>query len=107
MSMDMENMLQSVLGNPEAMEKIMAMAQSLGASQPPPQQEESSFEMPDMEMIQKMASLAGQSSIDPNQRALIAALRPYIGSHRLRRLERAMQAAKMAGLATGLMQKSI
>lgn len=107
MSMDMENMLQSVLGNPEAMEKIMAMAQSLGASQPPPQQEESSFEMPDMEMIQKMASLAGQSSIDPNQRALIAALRPYIGPHRLRRLERAMQAAKMAGLATGLMQKSI
>ena len=107
MSMDMENMLQSVLGNPEAMEKIRAMAQSLGASQPPPQQEESSFEMPDMEMIQKMASLAGQSSIDPNQRALIAALRPYIGSHRLRRLERAMQAAKMAGLATGLMQKSI
>lgn len=107
MSMDMENMLQSVLGNPEAMEKIMAMAQSLGASQPPPQQEESSFEMPDMEMIQKMATLAGQSSIDPNQRALIAALRPYIGSHRLRRLERAMQAAKMAGLATGLMQKSI
>lgn len=107
MSMDMENMLQSVLGNPEAMEKIMAMAQSLGASQLPPQQEESGFEMPDMEMIQKMASLAGQSSIDPNQRALIAALRPYIGSHRLRRLERAMQAAKMAGLATGLMQKSI
>lgn len=107
MSMDMENMLQSVLGNPEAMEKIMAMAQSLGASQPPLQQEESGFEMPDMEMIQKMAALAGQSSIDPNQRALIAALRPYIGSHRLRRLERAMQAAKMAGLATGLMQKSI
>ena len=31
MSMDMENMLQSVLGNPDAMEKIMAMAQSLGA----------------------------------------------------------------------------
>ena len=107
MSMDMESMLQNVLGNPDTMEKIMAMAQSLGASQPPPPpQEESNFEMPDMEMLQKMAAIAGQSSIDPNQRALIAALRPYIGSHRLRRLERAMQAAKMAGLATGLMQKS-
>ena len=106
MSMDMENMLQSVLQNPDAMEKIMAMAQSLGASgPPPPQQEESNFEMPDMQMLQKMAALAGQSSIDANQRALIAALRPYIGAHRLRRLERAMQAAKMAGLATGLMQK--
>ena len=105
--MDMESMLQNVLGNPDAMEKIMAMAQSLGASQPPPPpQEESNFEVPDIEMLQKMAAIAGQSSIDPNQRALIAALRPYIGSHRLRRLERAMQAAKMAGLATGLMQKS-
>ena len=50
MSMDMENMLQSVLGNPDAMEKIMAMAQSLGASQPQPSpQEEPAFEMPDME----------------------------------------------------------
>ncbi len=110
MSMDMENMLQSVLGNPEAMEKIMAMAQSLGASNsappPPPPQEQSSFEMPDIETLQKMASLAGQTSIDPNQRALLSALRPYIGAHRLQRLERAMQAAKMAGLATGLMQKS-
>ena len=110
MSMDMENMLQSVLGNPEAMEKIMAMAQTLGASSaappPPPPQESSGFEMPDMEMLQKMASLAGQSSIDPNQKALLHALRPYIGIHRLTRLERAMQAAKMAGLATGLMQKS-
>ena len=108
MSMDIENMLQSVLGNPDAMEKIMAMAQSLGAPQPqpPPPQEEGGFEMPDMEMIQKMAALAGQSSIDANQRALILALRPYIGAHRLKRLERAMQAAKMAGLATGLMQKS-
>lgn len=107
MSMDMESMLQSVLGNPDAMEKIMAMAQSMGASAPPPPPQESGgFEMPDMEMLQKMAALAGQSSIDPNQRALIAALRPYIGSHRLKRLERAMQAAKMAGLATGLMQNS-
>ena len=109
MSMDMENMLQSVLGNPEAMEKIMAMAQSLGASQPQPPpspQEESGFDLPDMQMLQKMATLAGKSSIDPDQRALIAALRPYIGAHRLKRLERAMQAAKMAGLATGLMQNS-
>ena len=108
MSMDMENMLQSVLSNPDAIGKIMEMAQSLGASSsPPPPKEESGFEMPDMEMLQKMAALAGQSSIDPNQRALIAALRPYIGAHRLRRLERAMQAAKMAGLATGLMQNTL
>ena len=111
MSMDMESMLQSVLGNPEAMEKIMAMAQSFGATTPPPppppqSQETGGFEMPDMEMLQKMASLAGQSSIDQNQRALLCALQPYIGAHRLKRLERAMQAAKMAGLATGLMQNS-
>lgn len=110
MSMDMENMLQSVLANPETMEKIMAMAQSLGASSapppPPPKQDAGGFEMPDMEMLQKMAAFAGKSSIDPDQRALLSALRPYIGAHRLNRLERAMQAAKMAGLATGLMQKS-
>ena len=106
---DLQSQMNAILSDPAAMEKIMAMAQSLGASQPqppPPPQEESGFELPDMQMLQKMATLAGKSSIDPDQRALIAALRPYIGAHRLKRLERAMQAAKMAGLATGLMQNS-
>ncbi len=106
--MDMEAMFQNVLSDPQAMEKIMAMAQSLGASAAPgqmPPQQSSPFEGIDIEMLQKMSALAGKSAIDPNQRALLSALRPYIGEYRLHRLERAMQAAKMAGLATGLLGK--
>ena len=103
----MERMLENVMSDPEAMGKIMALAQSLGGSSaPPPQQppeESSPFEGIDISMLQKLSALAGKSGVDANQKALLSALRPYIGSRRLQRLERAMQAAKMAGLATNLM----
>ena len=103
---NMEKMLEGVLNDPATMEKIMAFAQSMGASSPPPApppEEKSPFEGIDISMLQKLSSLAGKSGIDNNQKALLHALRPYVGAHRLQKLERAMQAAKMAGLATGLM----
>ena len=105
---NMEQMLNSVMNDPETMSKIMAFAQSLG-SPPPPQapaeepQKPEPFGDIDINMIKSIASVAGNANIDADQRALLNALRPYIGSHRLRRLERAMQAAKMAGFLPGLM----
>ena len=57
----------------------------------------------DINMIKKLSSVAGSANIDANQRALLTALRPYIGHHRLSRLERAMQAARMANMLPGLM----
>ena len=107
----MEQMLSSVMNDPETMSKIMAFAQTLGASpqQEQPQQPPSPnpLEGIDIGMLQKLSSLTGKSGIDGNQRALLSALRPYIGQHRLARLERAMQAAKMAGMVTGLMGNTL
>ena len=105
---NMEQMLSSVMNDPETMSKIMAFAQTLGSSapaEPPPQEapKQAAFGDIDINMIQKLSSLAGSASIDQNQRALLSALRPYIGHHRLSRLERAMQAAKMAGMLPGLL----
>jgi hypothetical protein len=107
---NMEQMLNSVMSDPETMSKIMAFAQTLGANDQPEQPKETPSQNPfegiDIGMLQKLSGLAGKSGIDSNQRALLAALRPYIGQHRLARLERAMQAAKMAGMVTGLMGNS-
>lgn len=108
---NMEQMLNSVMSDPQAMEKIMALAQSLGgnnhaAPQAAPEPPVSSIPEIDMQTIQRMASIMGKTGVDSQQRALLNALRPYIGPHRLGRLERAMQAAKMAALATGLMGNS-
>ena len=99
---NLEQQLGAVLGNPEMMQQIMSMAQALGTSKPEPEpQEASPPPMPDIDigLIKKISGLAGQSSIDREQQALLKALGPYLTSRRIRKLENAMRAAKMARLA--------
>ncbi|MBQ6839658.1 MAG: hypothetical protein IJO45_03090 [Oscillospiraceae bacterium] len=99
---DLENKLGAILGNPEMMGKIMALAQSFGEGQPEPEQKSPShpsFPDIDISLLQKLSGAAKHTGIDQNQRSLLNALGPYISSRRLGKLERAMRAAKMAGLA--------
>ncbi len=107
---EMEEKIGAILNDPNMMQQIMAMAQSLGQSQstPEPAQKEAkqvnaglNF---DPAMIQKLSSLAGKANIDKNQHNLLQALRPYLSAGRITKLEKAMRAAKMAqmaGLAIG------
>lgn len=100
---DFENKLGQILGNPDMMGKIMAMAQSFGSQEtppePPPQQEDTMPEI-DLATIQKLTGLMGKAGVDHEQKALLAALSPYISGNRIHKLERAMRAAKLAGVAT-------
>lgn len=106
---EFEDKLASVMNDPAMMQKIMSLAQSLGGEspepqpQPPPKQESAPFPEIDLAMLQKLSGFAQHSGIDKNQQALLHALAPYISSQRVARLERAMRAAKMAGLATNLL----
>ena len=94
----LEEKLGAILNDPQAMEKIMAMAKSLGAGQEQSQQETAIPQL-DPAMLQKVASLSRQGSIDKNQQALLRALTPYLSRQRITKLENAMRAAKMAGFA--------
>ena len=100
---NLEQQLGAVLGNPEMMEKIMSMAQALGTSSPEPEPQDTPPppQMPDIDigLLKKISGLAGQGSIDKDQQALLRALGPYLTSRRIRKLENAMRAAKMARLA--------
>ena len=98
---DMESKLGAILNNPQMMEQIMALAQNLGGEQPaaPPPAQEGLPEI-DFAMVQKMSSLIGKTGIDGQQRALLQALGPYLSSHRIHKLEKAMRAAKLAGMAS-------
>ena len=99
----MEEKLGAVLNNPQIMQQIMSMAQSLGASSEPPEEApQQSFSMPDLNpaMLQQVMSLASQTGLDRNQKALLSALTPYLTQPRLQKLEKAMRAAKLANLAT-------
>ena len=104
---DMQSQMGAILNNPEMMQKIMAMAQSLqgGQQEPSPVPKEAPPAMPniDIGMLQKLSGIAGQSGIDSNQKNLLQALGPYINHSRISRLERAMRAARMAGIATTLL----
>jgi hypothetical protein len=98
---DFENKLGQILGNPEMMEKIMAMAQSFGGQEtPPPPPQESPIPEIDFAAIQKLTGLMGKAGVDSDQKALLCALSPYISSTRIHKLEKAMRAAKLAGVAT-------
>lgn len=96
-----EAQLGSVLNNPQLMEQIMHMAQSLGQSEPEVLQEPE-VSGPDLDpaAMAKLLSLASKAGIDQNQKALLQALRPYLTPERLRKLEKAMRASKLAGIAS-------
>ena len=99
----MEEKLGAILGNPQMMQQIMALAQSMGSqpqTPPPPTPQPGSI---DPALIQKMASIIQGSGINSQQQALLAALDPYLTRDRISRLERAMRAAKLAGMATTLL----
>jgi len=98
---DMESKLGAILNNPQMMEQIMSLAQNLGGEQaaPPPPAQESLPEI-DFATVQKLTSLIGKTGIDSKQRALLQALGPYLSSQRIYKLEKAMRAAKLAGMAS-------
>ena len=98
----MEEKLGAILGNPQMMQQIMALAQSMGSQSPPPEPPPKQ-EGPDPAMIQKMITAVQGSAVDPHQRALLSALDPYLTRDRISRLERAMRAAKLAGMATAFL----
>ena len=100
---EMQQKLDAILGNPEMMAQLMNMAQSLGGASPPPppQQEVSNTDLNiDAGMLQKIMGIAQQSGIDKNQQTLLRALSPYLSRERIGKLEKAMRAAKLAGLAS-------
>ena len=95
-------LINSLLEDPQMMQKIMSLAQNFQQEQP---KDPAPAPFPEMDpgMLQQLLGFAQQSGIDQQQQALLQALRPYLAQQRLSKLERAMQAARMAGMATTLL----
>ena len=121
----MEEKLGAILSNPEMMNTIMSMAKALGQSQPPPEpapppKPEPPQQKPspppqknplpmgknELEMISRISALSQQTGLDRQEQALLKALNPYLSRDRLSKLEKAMQAAKMARFATVALDRS-
>lgn len=102
---DMESKLGQILSDPQMMGRIMSLAQSFGAQEeaPPAQEQHQSFSpTPDIDIgtIQKISSIMSKTGIDRHQQALLQALTPYLSHQRVNKLEKAMRAAKLAGMAS-------
>ena len=102
---ELEEKLNALLSNPQLMQQIASMAQSMGAEPqnkpvepvPPPAVSMPSFDP------KLLAQTMGQSGIDSNQQSLLHALSPYLSAYRVQKLERAMQAARLAGAASAFL----
>ena len=111
---DLESKLGSILENPETMQKIMSLAQSLNTGNNDTQNEPASpaakmdnpihaFPDIDFSLIQRLSRFAKDSNIDKNEQSLLRALGPYLSRDRISKLEKAMRATKMAKIATTLL----
>ncbi|MBM6869319.1 hypothetical protein H7U37_03295 [Pseudoflavonifractor phocaeensis] len=100
-----EEKLNTILGDPEAMGQIMALAQNLGlsASQPeaPPPEEKQEPPPPDDRTgdspAQQMAAALGYAH--DKRDALLSALRPFLKEERRETLDRAIRLGRMARMA--------
>lgn len=107
---DFENKLGAILNDPRMMSQIMSIAQQLGGNAPPSQQEppatsQNSFF--DIASLSKIASIASAAGINQNEQALLCALGPYLSDERIRKLEKAIHAAKLAAIASSFLGKGI
>ncbi len=105
---EMEERLNALLSNPQLMQQIASMAQSMGGesqSQTAEPKEKPAPPLPvlDPKLLQSIAQTAGQAGVDNNQKALLHALGPYLSTYRVHKLERAMRAAKLAGAASSFL----
>lgn len=102
---ELEDKISSVLNNPQLMQQILSMAQSMNPQQPSPQEPEKEASGPvfDPALMQNLARMASQNQVDGNQQALLAALCPYLSRDRVGKLERAMRAARLAGAASSFL----
>ena len=106
---ELEEKLGSILSNPEMMQQIMSLAQTMGQAEASAAPQEPQAESPawapnlDLGTLQTLSQFARSSKVDSNQQALLHALTPYLSHNRVEKLERAMRAARMAGLASTLL----
>jgi hypothetical protein len=89
---EMQDALNQILSNPEAMKQVQSLGEQLGLNKPAPKPE------PKNEMfgaMQSLAPLMSSYSSDDEVSRLLNALRPFLGEEKLRRLDQAQRLMKL------------
>jgi len=104
---ELEERLNTLMNNPQLMQQIFSMVQSMGDDSGSRQAVQTESPEPtasfDPKLLQTMAQTLGHTGIDNNQKTLLQALGPYLSPYRIQKLQRAMQAARLAGAASAFL----
>ncbi len=114
---EFEDKLQSILGNPEAMDQIMSIARSLGGNSPPQEESDPAQEcVPPTLSSDRADPFSALSGLDPRLMqigmrllseynredhrivALLRALQPFLRQERCAKMDQAVQIAKLSRL---------
>ena len=101
-----EDKLNNILSNPEAMAQIMSLAQSFGGGQSQPESPPSApeaFSLPNMDesFVRGIMQMLQQSQrTDGRQESLLCALKPYLRPARREKIDRAIQIARLSQMAS-------
>lgn len=104
---DFSELLGQVMSNPQMMNQLASMAQSLGLqgnSPPPASTTPQNMSMPESSpdprvLMQSLMQMSKNMGGNERQLALIQALKPFVSPERARKLDRAIQIAQMSRLA--------
>lgn len=98
---ELEDKINSVLNSPEEMSKIMELAKSfMGDESEPSGGGGNEADMPDLGMMASIGKLLNGSGGGKNdKRALLNAMTPYLSEGRRAKMTKAMQIARIAGIA--------
>lgn len=100
---ELEDMINSVLGDPEQMSKIMGMAQSLMGGEVPTASKENEaaglMDGIDPKMLGRIQALMGNSNKPAESEALLRAMQPYLSEKRRVKMDKALKLARLAKLA--------
>ena len=104
---ELSSRINSVLGDPEQMEKITRLAQSFmagaGNNTAPPETEAA---MPEAELLNRIMRLmrtGGEK--DKGERAMLEAISPYLSEKRRGKMEKALRIAKLVRMARIAMEE--
>lgn len=98
---ELEDRINSILGDPAQMEKITQMAKTLmGGDDSPQSTPDTSFPGLDGAMLSRLSRLMNDSGVQGGgHQALLLAMKPYLSEKRRKKMDKALQLARFARIA--------
>ncbi len=87
---EMQDAINQILSDPEAMKQVQSLGEQLGLSKPQPKPEPEG-----LGALTKLAPLMNRFSADDEVSRLLEALRPFLGEEKRRRLDQAARLMRL------------